>query len=89
VDFGDGPRACTGRKDSSPAGCSAELPYGVLMLLDFLERRNTFEKRGVSNMACACQGKVNNTNGRCPACNEAIYHNLPTSKHSCSYGRCS
>lgn len=40
-------------------------------------------------MACACQGKVNNTNSRCPACNEAIKHNLPTSKHSCSFGRCS
>lgn len=40
-------------------------------------------------MACACQNKVNNTNGRCPACNEAIVHNLPKSRHSCSYGTCS
>lgn len=38
-------------------------------------------------MACACQGKVNNTNGRCPACNEALYHGI--ANHSCSYGKCS
>lgn len=39
-------------------------------------------------MACACQNKVKNTNGRCPACNEAIVHKIPVSKHNCSYGRC-
>jgi len=39
-------------------------------------------------MACACQGKVNNTFGRCPACNEAIQHKIDISKHSCSHGRC-
>lgn len=46
-------------------------------------------KQGVNYMACACQGKVNNTNGRCPACNEAVYHKIPTSRHSCSHGKCS
>ena len=42
-----------------------------------------------SSMACACQGKVSNTNGRCPACNEAIVHKIPASRHSCSFGNCS
>jgi len=37
-------------------------------------------------MACACQDKVNNTYGRCPACNEAIAHNIPVSRHSCQWG---
>lgn len=40
-------------------------------------------------MACACQDKVKNTNGRCPACNEAIVHGIPKDRHSCSYGKCS
>ena len=39
-------------------------------------------------MACACQGKVNNTYGRCPCCNEAIKHNIPKDKHRCQWGRC-
>jgi len=39
-------------------------------------------------MACACQGKVNNTYGRCPMCNEAIYHGMAKSRHNCEYGRC-
>ena len=38
-------------------------------------------------MACACQDKVNNTNGRCPACNEAIVNKF--ANHNCSYGNCS
>lgn len=40
-------------------------------------------------MACACQGKVNNPNGRCPYCNEAIAHGIPPERHNCTFGKCS
>lgn len=39
-------------------------------------------------MACACQGKVNNTFGRCPSCNEATQLRIPKERHQCWWGRC-